>query len=65
MLEQDDDWIAIKRLDYSLANLLAKYPDSVPDNIIASALMMSPEEVEDLYQETIQELRELMGVTLD
>ena len=64
-LEEDSDFIAIKRLDYSLANLLAKYPDSVPDNIIASALMMSPEEVEALYQETIQELRDLMGVTLD
>jgi hypothetical protein len=65
MLEQDNDWIAIKRLDYSLANLLQKYPDGVPDNIIASALMMTVEEVEALYQETIQELRELMGVVLD
>lgn len=65
MLEDDDDWIAIKRVDYSLAKLLKKYPDGVPENIVASALMLSPDEVEKLHQETVEELRELMGVTLD
>lgn len=60
----DPDWIALKRFDYSLAALLERYPEGCPRKVIASALMVNEDEVQELYEEAISELRTLMGITL-
>lgn len=69
-VETDPDFVAIKRFDYSLKKLMAKYPpekypEGVPTKIIAQALMMTEDEVEELYQSIILKLRGVMQVTVD
>ncbi|NDC25889.1 MAG: hypothetical protein EB078_08575 [Proteobacteria bacterium] len=60
-LENDPDFIAIKRFDYSLKKLLIRYPEGCPDRIIANALLITEEDVEDLYSSTVLKLRKMMG----
>lgn len=61
-IKDDPDYIGLKRFNYSLAELLERYPDGCPNKVIAHALMISEEEVEALYNEAIKKLRDLMGV---
>ena len=62
MLENDIDFVAIKRYKYSLAVLEDRYPDGAPDHIIAKALGIPETEVEVRYQKIVLELRAKMGV---
>jgi hypothetical protein len=61
-LYNDPDFIALKRFGYSLKNLLDRYPDGCPDRIIASALMITEDDVATIYEQIIQKLRDRMGV---
>lgn len=58
----DEDFIAIRRYNYSLKKLLEKYPDGAPNKVIAQALAIDEEDVENLYNLTVAKLRRLMGV---
>lgn len=60
MIEHDPDYIASKRFGYSMAKLLERYPDGCPDRVIASALLMTEEEVEQRYQMIVRRLRRHM-----
>jgi hypothetical protein len=60
LLNTDDDFVAIKRFDFSLARLLERYPDGAPNSVIASALMIDEEDVEPLYESIVNKLREIM-----
>jgi hypothetical protein len=62
LLEQDPDYIAIKRYGNSLAALEKRYLDSIPTRIIAAALEMTEEQVEEEYQKIISCIRSNMGV---
>jgi len=57
MLAQDPDFILSKRFGFSLAKLMTRYPDGAPDNVIAGALGMTEEQVENRYQEIVKILR--------
>lgn len=58
----DEDFVFLKRFDYSLKELVAKHPGGVPDRVIAAALMVTEEDVRDLYDEVILKLRRAMKV---
>jgi hypothetical protein len=58
----DPDFVALKRFGYSLQTLLAKYPDGVPEKLIAQALLMSEAEVEALYDETVEKLKDHLDI---
>jgi hypothetical protein len=62
-LHTEADFVNIKRLGYSLDRLMERYPDGVPDKIIAAALNVTEEEVEMLYASTVQLLREALKIT--
>ncbi len=64
-IETDRDFIAIKRFDFSLAKLEARYPNGAPNKVIASALKMEQDEVEAAYQSAILKLRAAMKVEID
>lgn len=54
----DPDFIALKRFDYSLKTLLARYPDGVPSNrVIAQALLITEEELAEVYEDIVKKLR--------
>lgn len=59
-LFNDPNFICIKRFDYSLKELLNKYPDGVPHRIIAQALHLTEPELEVFIQETLAKLKSLI-----
>lgn len=59
---QDPDFVYLKRFNFSLAELIKRYPEGVPDRIIAAALMITDEDVEEIYQHIVVKLRDLMKV---
>lgn len=63
-VENDADFIAIKRFEFSLEKLMDRYPDGVPDRIIAQALALSEEEVELIFQRTLAKMRQALKVDL-
>lgn len=63
-LKNDPDFVYLRRFDFSLANVLERYPDGCPNKLIASALMLTELDVEKYYQEAISILRNFMGVTV-
>lgn len=64
LLFLEEDFIAIRRFNYSLEKLLERYPDGAPDRIIGQALAIDEGSVEQLYNETVERLRKLMGVSV-
>lgn len=58
---KDPGFIAIKRFDFDIEQLLTRYPEQVPDSVIAQALLMDEEEVAGLYEMVVRKLRRLMG----
>jgi hypothetical protein len=64
-IDQEDDFVYMPRFDYSLEKFLDKYPEGANNRLIAQALMMTEEEVEELYKEAVKQLREALGVTLE
>jgi hypothetical protein len=63
-INNDPNYIHIRRFEYSLSKLLERYPEGVPDKYIAQALDIEEEEVDALYEQTVQKLRKLMNVTV-
>lgn len=61
----EEDFINLPRFNYSLRELLEKYPDGVPegprgDRLIGRALCMSEEEVRVTMDSIIRKLRRVM-----
>ena len=64
-IQTEPDFINLKRFEYSLENVLERYPEGAPPRLIAQALLMTEEEVEELYQRTVLKLRDVMKVDAD
>ena len=60
-IEEDPDFINLKRYGYSLKRVLERYPDGAPENLIAQALCMTEDEVEEAYMDIVEVLRAEMG----
>jgi DNA-binding NarL/FixJ family response regulator len=65
LISDDEDFVYLKRFDYSLLNVLERYSDGCPDRIIAQALCMTEEAVNEMYDSIILRLRAFMGVSDD
>ena len=61
-VETEADFVNLKRFNYSLEKLLERYPEGCPNRVIAHALDIAEDEVEELYQMAVCKLRVLMGV---
>ena len=59
-IENDPDYVHIKRFNYSLKRLLERYPDGVPERIMCQALQLTPEEMELLYKSILEKLKASM-----
>ncbi len=58
----DPDFIFLKRFDFSLKNLVEKHPGGVSDRVIAAALMVTEDDVQDIYESIIIKLRDILKV---
>jgi len=56
-IETDPVFINIKRFDYSIENLIDRYPDGAPLRLIAQALNMTEEEVQETYNNVLVKLK--------
>ena len=65
LLENDPNYIYSKRFKHSLKNMLDRHPDGVENKQIAQVLLISEEEVEKIYQESIKKIRKIMKVEED
>lgn len=61
-LENDPDFVCLKRFGYSLHAVLERYPEGCPDRIIAQALAIPEESLPELYAQVVEKLRLAMGV---
>lgn len=61
LLDTDPDWVNFKRCGNSLSKMLERYPNGCPVHVIASALMLSEEEVQELHIQLIQYLKQCVG----
>jgi hypothetical protein len=61
-LENDPDFIAIKRFGFSLDAISERYPEGCPKHIIGKALLLSDDEIDALYDKIVLSLREKMKV---
>lgn len=60
-IEEDPDFILSPRYDFSMARMIERYPDGVPPHLIAGALGITEEELQEEYNEIVQTLREKMA----
>lgn len=60
-IREDPDYVFLKRFDYSLARTLERYPEGCPDRVIAHALMIAEDEIEEIYEQAVARLKILMG----
>jgi hypothetical protein len=60
----DPDFISLKRFDNSLLKLKEKYPEGAPTKVIAQALLMTEEEVEEAYESIILKIREALKISI-
>lgn len=59
------DFIYLKRFDYSLEALMDRFPNGVPIKIIAQALVLTEEEVEQSLESALSKLRNHLKIELD
>lgn len=57
---EDEDYIKCAKFCNSMAKYVDRYSEGVENNIIAKLLSMSEEEVEKIYQESVEILRKDM-----
>ncbi len=62
LLENDDDWIFSRRYGFSASKLAKKYPDGVPEKILTEVLQSTQEELDQAWEEIVEELKEIMKV---
>ena len=62
MVSDQDDFILLRRYNYSLQKLVDKYPDGCPDHIIATALGVDEAAVKERFAKIIACLRDRIGV---
>lgn len=61
-LEKEPDFVYLPKFEFSLKKLMERYPEGVPDKLIAAGLMLTEEEAEDLFRSAVSKLRRSMGV---
>lgn len=61
---EEADFVYLKRFDFSLAKLVERHPVGVPDRVIAAALMVTEDDVRDMYEDIVLKLRRAMKVEL-
>jgi hypothetical protein len=60
MILEDPDYISLKRFDFSITNLLKRYPEGAPNHVGAQSLLLSEEEFETEYTKVVEKLKSLI-----
>jgi hypothetical protein len=60
-LQNEQDFIALKRYDYDINKLEERY-EECPDHIIAQALLLTEDEIKQETEKVVLKLRNLMDI---
>lgn len=60
-VRSDPDFVLLRHCDYSLTKVISRYPDGVPQKVIAKALGMTEEEVALILQQALGKLKGQMA----
>jgi hypothetical protein len=63
-INSDPEFVNLKRFEYSLAQVMERFPEGAPDRTIAQALMIAEDDVSRLYNEIIERLRVQLKIEL-
>jgi hypothetical protein len=61
-IDEEPDFVCLKRFDFSLQKVLERYPEGAPNHVIASALNISDDEAQELYESALVKIRTFMKV---
>lgn len=61
-IHEEEDFVNLKRFEYSLAKVQERYPNGAPDKTIANALLLNEEDVQIIYEGIVNKLKVLLGV---
>lgn len=64
LIETDPDFVLSKKYNYDINELLKRYPDGVPKHVCASVLMVTEDEIDEMYLKIVNKLRAYMGVQI-
>jgi len=56
-INNDPEFVYLKRLDYSLTRVIERFPEGAPDRTVAQALMITAEDVHRIYNDIVMRLR--------
>lgn len=59
-IAEEEDFIDYPKFKNSLKNLIDKYPNGVENDVIAKVLMLKQEEVEKIYQKSIEKIKKTL-----
>jgi hypothetical protein len=60
-IENDSDFINLKRFDFSLKKLLERHPNGVSDRLISQALSIGEAEITQRYQQILLKLKKQLS----
>ncbi len=63
-IESAEDYVYLARFQFSMKKLLERYPDGVPNRLIAQGLLLTEDEVEAKFQAVIRKIRRALKVTV-
>lgn len=61
-IKDEEDFIYCPRLGNSVEQLLEKNPDGIDDVRMTKVLLMSEEEIEQIYESALQKLKSMIGL---
>jgi hypothetical protein len=61
----DPDFVNLKRYGYSLDAVMQQFPDGCPDKVIASALLITEDDVRNMKDQITVKLRKMMKVDVE
>lgn len=62
LIDSDEDFIYCPRWGNSLKKIIEKHPDGLDDDRISKVLLISVEEVRDIFESAIKKIRKMIGI---
>jgi hypothetical protein len=62
LIHTDEHFIYSKRFNYNLDELMKRHPDGASNRLIAVILMLTEDDVDELYTRIVLKLRLAMGI---
>lgn len=62
---EEEDYIRCPKFSNSLNKFVSKNDEGVEDSVISRLLMMPEEQVQEIYEEAVEKLREQMADDID